>query len=171
MRAGRCARLRCCGALIGCWQSGDTFPRDLGSSYQWRGLMVDTARHYIPVGTIKRIIDGMEQLKLSVFHWYAEGGKSTPRHTHARPHAQGRAEGGRVLYRCTTTAILLPPPTIAALVGFWELQRRIIFHPGDESRIVLPTATHVSNPLAPHVPLVLLPSLCACFVLVFGLAL
>ena len=34
------------------------------------GLMVDTARHFIPTSTILEILDGMEMDKLNVFHWH-----------------------------------------------------------------------------------------------------
>ncbi|GAC1674518.1 MAG: hypothetical protein PVS2B2_08740 [Candidatus Acidiferrum sp.] len=38
--------------------------------FGWRGLMIDTSRHFIPMDVIKRNIDGMEAVKLNVFHWH-----------------------------------------------------------------------------------------------------
>lgn len=38
--------------------------------YSHRGLMVDTARHFINVFTLKQILDGMTYNKLNVFHWH-----------------------------------------------------------------------------------------------------
>lgn len=38
--------------------------------YSFRGLLVDTSRHYINVFTLKQIIDGMAYNKLNVFHWH-----------------------------------------------------------------------------------------------------
>src|ERR1700687_5388298 len=38
--------------------------------FPWRGLMIDSSRHFIPLEVIKRNIDGMEAVKLNVFHWY-----------------------------------------------------------------------------------------------------
>lgn len=38
--------------------------------FQWRGLMIDCSRHFIPVDVIKRNLDLMEQCKLNVFHWH-----------------------------------------------------------------------------------------------------
>lgn len=32
--------------------------------------MIDTARHYLSVDTIKHAIDGMVYLKLNVLHWH-----------------------------------------------------------------------------------------------------
>jgi hexosaminidase len=38
--------------------------------FQWRGLMIDVARHFIPLDVIKRNLDGMEAVKMNVFHWH-----------------------------------------------------------------------------------------------------
>ena len=35
----------------------------------WRGLMIDSARHFIPLDVIKRNLDGLEAEKMNVFHW------------------------------------------------------------------------------------------------------
>jgi hexosaminidase len=36
--------------------------------FVWRGLMIDVARHYIPLEVLRRNIDGMEAVKLNVLH-------------------------------------------------------------------------------------------------------
>jgi len=36
--------------------------------FPWRGLMIDVARHFHPVGVIKRNIDGMAAVKMNVLH-------------------------------------------------------------------------------------------------------
>jgi hexosaminidase len=38
--------------------------------FPWRGLMIDSSRHFMPVDVIKRNLDGMAALKLNVFHWH-----------------------------------------------------------------------------------------------------
>jgi hexosaminidase len=38
--------------------------------FPWRGLMIDSARHFIPPDVIKRNLDGMEAVKMNVFHWH-----------------------------------------------------------------------------------------------------
>jgi hexosaminidase len=38
--------------------------------YAWRGMMLDTARHFYPVDFIKQQIDLMSYYKLDVFHWH-----------------------------------------------------------------------------------------------------
>ncbi len=38
--------------------------------FRWRGLMIDCGRHFEPVPVILRTLDGMEAVKLNVFHWH-----------------------------------------------------------------------------------------------------
>jgi len=38
--------------------------------FAWRGLMLDSARHYQSPAAIRRVIDGMASLKLNVLHWH-----------------------------------------------------------------------------------------------------
>lgn len=38
--------------------------------FPWRGLMIDAGRHFQPMEVIERNLDGMEAVKLNVFHWH-----------------------------------------------------------------------------------------------------
>lgn len=38
--------------------------------FPWRGLLLDSARHFVPVKDILRQLDGMASAKLNVFHWH-----------------------------------------------------------------------------------------------------
>lgn len=38
--------------------------------FAWRGMMLDVARHHVPVGRIKALLDAMALQKLNVFHWH-----------------------------------------------------------------------------------------------------
>lgn len=38
--------------------------------FPWRGLMIDTGRHFIPLDVLRQNIDLMEAVKLNVFHWH-----------------------------------------------------------------------------------------------------
>ncbi len=38
--------------------------------FAWRGLLIDSSRHFTPLDVLKRNLDGMEAVKLNVFHWH-----------------------------------------------------------------------------------------------------
>lgn len=38
--------------------------------FKWRGLLIDSVRHFIPLEDIKRQLDGLAAAKLNVFHWH-----------------------------------------------------------------------------------------------------
>ncbi len=38
--------------------------------FPWRGLMLDVGRHFQPLDVVYRTLDGMEAVKLNVFHWH-----------------------------------------------------------------------------------------------------
>jgi hexosaminidase len=38
--------------------------------FLWRGMMIDSARHFTPLDVLKRNLDGMESVKMNVFHWH-----------------------------------------------------------------------------------------------------
>jgi hexosaminidase len=38
--------------------------------FPWRGLMLDSCRHWMPVPLVKRNLDAMAAVKLNVFHWH-----------------------------------------------------------------------------------------------------
>ena len=38
--------------------------------FDWRGLLIDSSRHFTPMEVLKRNLDGMEAVKMNVFHWH-----------------------------------------------------------------------------------------------------
>jgi hexosaminidase len=38
--------------------------------FPWRGLMIDVSRHFIPIEVLRRNLDGLEAVKMNVFHWH-----------------------------------------------------------------------------------------------------
>lgn len=38
--------------------------------FPWRGVLIDSARHFMPLAALKRQLDGMASAKLNVFHWH-----------------------------------------------------------------------------------------------------
>jgi len=37
--------------------------------FPWRGLLIDSGHRFVPVSVVKQSLDGMEAVKLNVFHW------------------------------------------------------------------------------------------------------
>lgn len=38
--------------------------------FPWRGMLVDTARHFFSIEKLKQIIDALSWNKMNVFHWH-----------------------------------------------------------------------------------------------------
>jgi len=38
--------------------------------FPWRGLLIDSCRHWMPVETVKAALDGMAAVKMNVLHWH-----------------------------------------------------------------------------------------------------
>jgi hexosaminidase len=47
-------------------------------AWPWRGMLVDTARHYQSLKSLEAIIDSMVYSKLNVFHWHLTDAESFP---------------------------------------------------------------------------------------------
>ena len=63
--------------------------------FAWRGLLIDAARHFLPVAVIKRNIDGMAAVKLNVLHWHLtdDQGFRVESKTFPRLHQVGSTDG------------------------------------------------------------------------------
>lgn len=64
--------------------------------FLWRGLMIDTSRHFLPVSTIKHAIDGMMYLKLNVLHWHIVDEDSFPMYVPEVPELSNSGSVGGV---------------------------------------------------------------------------
>jgi hexosaminidase len=63
--------------------------------FPWRGLMIDSARHFIPIEVIKRNLDGMEAVKMNVFHWHLSDNQGFRVESHKFPKLHEQGSDGR----------------------------------------------------------------------------
>src|SRR5580693_4603547 len=63
--------------------------------FVWRGLMIDVGRHFIPIGVIKRNLDGMEAVKMNVFHWHLSENQGFRVESHKYPKLQQEGSDGQ----------------------------------------------------------------------------
>ncbi len=72
-RAGALHGLATFGQLVTLAQDGFEIPAvhiEDKPRFPWRGLMMDPARHWMPLEVVKRNLDAMAAVKLNVFHWH-----------------------------------------------------------------------------------------------------
>ena len=72
-RAGALHGLETFGQLVTLAQDGFEVPAvhiEDNPRFPWRGLMLDSARHWMPLEVVKRNLDAMAAVKLNVFHWH-----------------------------------------------------------------------------------------------------
>lgn len=53
--------------------------------FRYRGLLIDTARHFLPVSVIKTHLDAMTMVKMNVLHWHLTDDQSFPWETEELP--------------------------------------------------------------------------------------
>jgi len=69
---------------------------DDGPQFLWRGLMIDTSRHFLPIASIKKAIDGMLYSKLNVLHWHIVDEDAFPMFVPTVPELSGSGSIGGV---------------------------------------------------------------------------
>ena len=62
--------------------------------FPWRGLMIDSSRHFIALEVIKRNIDGLEAVKMNVFHWHLSDNQGFRVESHKLPKLQENGSDG-----------------------------------------------------------------------------
>jgi hexosaminidase len=62
--------------------------------FPWRGLMIDVGRHFMPVDVIERNLDGIEAVKLNVFHWHLPDDQGFRVESKKFPLLQEKGSGG-----------------------------------------------------------------------------
>jgi hexosaminidase len=74
------------------------FPR-----FPYRGALVDSAKHFLPIDVLKQVLDGMASAKMNVLHWHLSDDESFPFVSEALPFAaeKGAFEDGDNLHMYT----------------------------------------------------------------------
>jgi hexosaminidase len=62
--------------------------------FPWRGLLIDSGHRFIPASAVKRNLDGMEAVKLNVFHWRFADNQGFHIESKQFPLLQERGSGG-----------------------------------------------------------------------------
>jgi hexosaminidase len=62
--------------------------------FPWRGLLIDSGHRFVPISTVKRNLDGMEAVKLNVFHWRFADNEGFHIESKKFPLLQEKASGG-----------------------------------------------------------------------------
>ncbi|HXS95204.1 MAG TPA: family 20 glycosylhydrolase [Candidatus Limnocylindrales bacterium] len=63
--------------------------------FPWRGLMMDSARHFMPLEVVLRNIDAMAAVKLNVFHWHLADDQGFRAESKLYPRLQEMGSDGR----------------------------------------------------------------------------
>lgn len=66
--------------------------------FAWRGLLVDSARHFLPVATLLEIIEGLALVKMNVLHWHLTDAESFPFHSRLHPNLTLGAYSSKAIY-------------------------------------------------------------------------
>uniref|UniRef100_A0A7C9EL37 Beta-hexosaminidase n=2 Tax=Opuntia streptacantha TaxID=393608 RepID=A0A7C9EL37_OPUST len=75
-----------------------------GPRFPYRGLLIDTSRHYLPVPVIKNVIDSMTYAKLNVLHWHIVDSQSFPLEIPSYPNLWKGAYSGSERYTMADAA-------------------------------------------------------------------
>jgi hexosaminidase len=62
--------------------------------FPWRGLMLDSGRHFLPLEVIYRTLDGMAAVKLNVLHWHLTEDQGFRVESHVFPKLHGLGSNG-----------------------------------------------------------------------------
>jgi hexosaminidase len=62
--------------------------------FLWRGLLIDSGHHFLPIPLLKRNLDGMEAVKLNVLHWRFSDNFGFHAESKKFPRLQQKGSGG-----------------------------------------------------------------------------
>lgn len=79
---------------------------DDAPAYGHRGMMIDTARHFLPMEMLKHIVDTVAMNKMNVLHWHAVDAESFPLVTPSSPQLSQGAYSAAATYTPEQVAAL-----------------------------------------------------------------
>ncbi len=138
-RAGALHGLETFGQLVTLDQDGFEVPAvhiEDSPRFPWRGLMMDSARHWMPLDVVKRNLDAMAAVKLNVFHWHLSEDQGFRVESKRFPKLQQEGSDGRYYTQDEIRGVVeyardrgirvvpefdIPGHTTAWLVGYPEL--------------------------------------------------
>ena len=62
--------------------------------FPWRGLMIDASRHFVPLDIIRQNLNGMEAVKMNMFHWHLSDNQGFRIQSKAFPLLQEKGSDG-----------------------------------------------------------------------------
>lgn len=74
--------------------------------FAWRGVLLDSVRHFLPVAAIKRQLDGMAAAKLNVMHWHLTDDQGWRFESSAYPKLTELAANGQFYTRAQIKAVI-----------------------------------------------------------------
>jgi hexosaminidase len=104
--------------------------------FPWRGLMLDSARHWMPLEVVRRNLDAMAAVKLNVFHWHLADDQGFRVESKRFPKLQGEGSDGLFYTQAEIRGVVayardrgirvvpefdIPGHTTAWMVGYPEL--------------------------------------------------
>ncbi|HLH09575.1 MAG TPA: family 20 glycosylhydrolase [Terriglobales bacterium] len=104
--------------------------------FPWRGLMLDVCRHWQPIDVVYRTLDGMEAVKMNVFHWHLSENQGFRIESKKFPKLQGMGSDGNYYTQAQVKEVIeyardrgirvvpefdMPGHTTAWFVGYPEL--------------------------------------------------
>jgi hexosaminidase len=99
----------------------------------WRGSLVDTSRHFVPVSHLLQHLDAMAHVKLNVFHWHLTDYqafslqlKSRPLLAHKGAHSPAQSYAANDVKQVVAHAAargirVIPEIDVPAHAGSWGL--------------------------------------------------
>jgi hexosaminidase len=127
--------------------------------FNWRGLMIDVSRHYIPIDVLKRNIDAMAAVKMNVLHLHLSDNEGFRVESKTFPELQGKGSNGEyytqpeirqlILYAAGRGIVIVPEfdmpghskswfagyPELASAAEAYEPGPALNFHHGEEMNL------------------------------------